>query len=655
MALPYYGDQKNAELIEKLVQAEAVPLSNIIREQEILLSKNTAWEKIKKEFSTLGSYASELYGFSSVFKKFRGSSSAPHIAEIIPGSGAVPGNFSLEVKEAARAHRLSSRALKEDEKFPESEVTLANGYGEITLRFPAGNLASFLAIMKKKEARELFSAETVQRTAKEKIIVIQSVKTGAASRIRLVKDSANLFINMDFFKTGKNEKTDFATSAKTYNGAISGKNSFTLPPGSGITIPLPAEKSAFSFLTAWQRSYNPALPADKLPEQKPDPGMKLDSFDLLEFEEIRLPSLPPSSFPAPLAEEPAVQKTQAADVISAVYGKVSSAETDNYFNLPDDFSRLPRGESANRFPAEGSAIINEITFWNSNSFCTIEIKNPEIISDSGSSGFIPANPVTEPSDSKINYNGIDIVRPDNEISDCIEGAVISVKNAGREQISLNIELDRESVKNALINFTGQYNILMHFLNRVLATQAVSADLSEEEKKLHGMFQSEITLKLITGKLRTIMMNAYETSYGKNLALLSQLGISTPRYGSYDQQADSGKLEMNEKMLDAKLGELGSGVGELFGFSLSKTGVIDSGCAFQTAEAVRPYTQPAGIIAKSIELNKNKHAQLEKKAGDFQKHLAGFRLLQQKKFAELEKAQKEMENTSKWLNNSLQSK
>jgi flagellar hook-associated protein 2 len=120
-----------------------------------------------------------------------------------------------------------------------------------------------------------------------------------------------------------------------------------------------------------------------------------------------------------------------------------------------------------------------------------------------------------------------------------------------------------------------------------------------QKKL-GTMQGDVTLNQLRTSLQRSASASYPTSAERNMALLSQIGVSSdarrPGSGSgLDVSRLRGYLEIDEKTLEQALRERLPAVKELFGNDTDGDLIIDSGFAFAVDSLTKPFVETGGLV------------------------------------------------------------
>jgi flagellar hook-associated protein 2 len=224
-------------------------------------------------------------------------------------------------------------------------------------------------------------------------------------------------------------------------------------------------------------------------------------------------------------------------------------------------------------------------------------------------GFRPLKPVSTAEDAVVSVDGIEVTRSVNAISDLIPAVTLNVKAASDKPIRLKVQPDREAVQSAIVAFVGNYNKLLAQIN--ILTRKDEAVLNEityftdDEKKAAkdklGTLQGDSTLNLLASALQRTVSTPYTTKDGKDMVLLSQLGIATnaskPGTGqAYDASKMRGYLEIEDETLGKALDEHFEAARELFGNDTNGDLIVDSGLAYSIDNLIKPYVETGGILS-----------------------------------------------------------
>jgi flagellar hook-associated protein 2 len=257
----------------------------------------------------------------------------------------------------------------------------------------------------------------------------------------------------------------------------------------------------------------------------------------------------------------------------------------------------------------GGKSIASIELINNNTHRDVSVRNIRVFDPETVGGAKPRNPVSTARDAIVVMDGIEVKRPVNQIDDLIPGVTVTAKGPSDRPVRLRVEPDRESIKDAIISLTGNYNRLMAELNvltrsddRIVEELSyLNADEQAELRKRLGSFSGDTSLNQLKNNLQRAASVPYPTSADQNLALLAQIGIGTDvrRTGAsagYDASRLRGYLEIDEKALDAALDTHLPAIQQLFGSDTDGDLITDSGLSFALENLAKPYVESGGVIS-----------------------------------------------------------
>jgi flagellar hook-associated protein 2 len=132
----------------------------------------------------------------------------------------------------------------------------------------------------------------------------------------------------------------------------------------------------------------------------------------------------------------------------------------------------------------------------------------------------------------LNIDGIDIVKPSNNISDAISGVTLNLlKISDGETVSLGVESDVETIKKSVNEFVDAYNKLNTSLRSLTFIDTNNSDNN-------GRLVGDSAIRSMAFKIKSMMTNTVNT--GTSINSLTQIGVSFQRDGTL--ALDSTKLE-----------------------------------------------------------------------------------------------------------------
>jgi flagellar hook-associated protein 2 len=298
-------------------------------------------------------------------------------------------------------------------------------------------------------------------------------------------------------------------------------------------------------------------------------------------------------------------------------------------------------------------------FQNRNTDRILEIRNIQILDPSQRGDAAPRNALDSARDARIRFNGIEITRDSNEIDDLIPGVTLNLRRASPDPVEVDVQPDRESAKDAIIQMVGRYNQMVRDINiytrseQSLIDQIEYFDDAEREtmRERLGIFQGDSSLNQLRQRMQTIMMNAYDTGPESPYDLLAQIGISTNASGAsgnVDMSRLRGYLEINEAQLDEALTRDFEGVGRLFGSDTDGDLVVDRGVAVALDQFVNPYVRTGGVVAGRESSLDTQISQTEDRISRYNDRLEDYEQELRSDFGRMEGMMNQLEDSSQAL-------
>jgi flagellar hook-associated protein 2 len=266
----------------------------------------------------------------------------------------------------------------------------------------------------------------------------------------------------------------------------------------------------------------------------------------------------------------------------------------------------------------GGKTITALAVTNANTHRDIAIRSAAVFDpESVGGGYKPLKAVSTAQDAIIEMEGIDMIRPSNVIDDIIPGVTITARGVSEKPERLEVQSDREGIKDAIISLVGNYNRLMAELNVLLARRVQSSgfethaddsivdeltylgkDEAEEMRKRLGALSGDSTLTQLKANLQRAVTAAYPTDAERDLSMLAHIGISTngSRETGYNPSRLRGYLDIDPKKLDAAIEQNLPAIKQLFGSNTTGDLLVDTGVAFNLDALSRPFVEIGGIIA-----------------------------------------------------------
>ena len=667
------------EVYKNAVDAEVIKrsstLSNLLDNARDYQREISAYEDLKSKLDALSSASKELYGFRSPFRNFVGrGEGVPEYFTVTANRMANTTTYDIEIKELANSEKFSSKAYNMNDKLPAGNIKLKIGEDEYSIDFAGGSLVDLQKAMNKEFGKKVKTTIT-QKSRNLQVLTIDLVKTGSKNIAEVISDEAgilkelNMFTRRNYrylghiFNEGlinkwKDESDNLTTNYMIKNDflVLKGINKLSMPlhreaeANENITISITARASDTLDETA--EEIVPVMPPT-VDLSIPDTGIIFDKIDSVRFKDVELygEGLSPADsvrtfedvkrYKEALENERAAKNGVEAEVPEAIdetgfnseiigvkYINKAGDEIEKFFALPtisSDWQRLniPIGSQF-----EEGDVITQIVLINKNPNYNIFYKDL-LVEDTGREEDAPNYLISEATDARASIDGIDILSENNEFNDAVNGLNITAIKPTPQAFSTTIEVNREGVVDAIVNFVSAYNSLIDFLNdstqrpltrevrnsldemnrtdmNDLATTlqiSFNSEMSDSDlrKKLFyiGVFSGNTLVGTISQRVKAIVADSYETDYGEELALLDQIGINRGSAGEDWTVVKKGFLQIEEEKFMNKIETQMDGVEELFANDTTGDNVPNTGAAFTMNDFITPYSQTRGIVDNSI--------------------------------------------------------
>ena len=639
--VPGIKSRLNTEVIvEDLMKLERIPKDRAEKTVESLETHKGYWQELGRRITSLRESARSLYSFQNPFNERIARSSDESVLSGTATRHALEQERTFTVKKVAKADRFLSDPLESSYKVSAGNYTFKTGENEISLNFRGGNLKEFTEALNRR-GRDKIQASTITVKPGTQSLLIESLATGAGNRLSFGSDSEEFARNIGMIesasgarhlvqeaavtveagKTGAVLIREDAATLGARGGILSLETSTKLyaqeeipPPASGPVMPA-AGSVSYGGITIENDGSSVPTPAWTPPPVPPKvDDMVMLSLKFTDGSEVKLPAL-----------------------------RDSAGFTKSEYWLSD----IANGKT----PAS-------LEIVNNNTHRDVSVRGIVILDPETPDGYSPKNPVSTAQDAIVEMEGIEIRRPTNNIDDLLPGVTVTARAPSNDPVRLNVEPDREGVKEALIAMVGNYNRLMAEINVLTRNddhviQELNYLSTEEQtgmKKRLGVFAGENSLIQFKNTLQRSTGAPYPTMAEQELALLSQMGIGTDvrRAGSttgYDPSRLRGYLEIDEKALDAALADKLMAIQQLFGTDTDGDLIVDSGVAHNIDVLTKPYVETGGIVSLKTGTIDSKINQEQRRIATLDRQLEAKEASLKKQYGQMESAFTRMERMS----------
>ena len=645
------------KLIEDLMAVERIPRDRAAEQIETYQAEKGYWQEVGRRVSSLRDSARFLYSFQNPFSERSARSSDESVLIATANRQAVEQERSFTIKQVAKADRFLSNPLELNYKVEPGQYTFTVGKDEITVDYRGGTLRDFTEILNRR-GRGKIQASVINVEAGKQSLLVESLVTGAENRLTFsgaaedLSRATGLGAKPPAMEQGPALPDRVALTPDLLEVKAGGKSAVSFSQDAQA---LSAQRGIIlNFETSTNVTAAPAVPP--APTGPAIPGGGSVSYGGITIEND------PSSVPLPKFETPpAPVRVDDMAFLSLKFNDGTSAA-------------LPLVQDSNGFiptrinldEVAGGRAITSLEIVNNNTNRDLSIRNVSVFNPTPpprQGDALSPNVLSSAQDAIVVMEGIEIKRSSNEISDLIPGVTIIAKAPSDTPVRLNIEPDREAIKEAIVNLVGNYNRLMAELNvltrkddRVLQEITyLNAEEKAEMKQRLGAFSGDMTLIQLKNRLQQVVTGAYETEAEREMSMLIQLGIGTDlrRSGAtagYDPAQLRGYLEIDEKALDAALMKDLRPIQQLFGYDTTGDLLADSGVAVALDGLARPFIESGGLVAVRTGTIDGKIKQEEQRIATLDRQLEAKELSLKRQYANMESAFNRMEKLGTDLDN-----
>jgi len=674
--IPGVKSRFNSEkTIEDLMKLEKVPRDRVQRNVDTLQVQKGYWQEVGRRINSLRDSSRFLFSFQNPFNERIGQSTDENVITATATREAAEQSFHFTVKQVATADRFLSQPLEERAKIEPGNYVFTVGKDEIAINFRGGTLNDFVEIINRR-GRDKIRASLIAVQTGTRSLLIEAKDTGSANRLGFLGDARVLATKIGMMEvsndTQKNINITESTVKKEGPNASNisiNEGVLKVAPRSSASLPINLEIASDSPLVLrLETQTRTESVAPFVPQTPPGPSIPTGN---VTYGGITILN-DPSSSPLPdLTQAAPPERNDDMGVLKLTFSDGSSAKLPA---ISDSSAFTARQYNLAEF-ARGKTIVS-LNVENANTHREVSVGKVDVLDPNSTSGGLkPVNAVSTSKDAIITMEGIEIVRQNNNIDDLIPGVTLNLKGASDKPVELKVTGNTDAIKEAIINFVGNYNRLMAEINVLTSTRGnttpdmpratvrgderiideltyLSADEVAQMKERLGAFNGDSTLINLKNNLQRAVTAPYPTSLDRDLALLAQIGISSnaSRSTGYDVSRLRGYLEINEKTLDAALETRIPAIRELFGNDTSGDLLADTGVAFNVDTITNPFIQTGGIISLKSNTIDSRINQDEKRIANLDRQLAVKEQELRMQYAKMESAYARMEQMSSSLDN-----
>ena len=644
----------SAETIDRLMQVERLPLNRVESEVATIGEQRTAVLDLNRRLATVRDSAKELFGFRNPFDEKLARSSDERVLTATASRAAIESVSGLTVSRIATSDKFASSSLSREYRAPAGSYEFQVGEERVVVPFSGGSLQQ-LADAINERGQGALRARVINNSTTTQLLSIEADATGASNRIQLEGDALDLGVEIGLVRRSGEGTVDIDLSSTQTRVADTTAFQITdgvlsVSPGGSVRISVPptpvGAQHELHFL------YRTEVLPEETVDSTPPPGPTMPSGGTVTFEGITLRNAPSTvALPQFVPPEQPERRDDRNFLVAEGGGRSHSLAA-----LVDSAGETPATRDLGSLTT-----IDALVIENRNTHRILHISGARVIDGASRGDQTPVNPVSLAADARLLLDGIEVQRPGNIVDDLLPGVTLTLNGSSPDPVQLEVMGDTELIKGRVIEFIGSYNRLLTEID-ILTREDESvvtdaAFLSDEEQETArarlGLFQSDLALLRLKSTLQQSIMDAYPTDADQDLALLSQIGVSTDvrRLGSgLDRTRLRGYLEVDEQQLDTSLAQRRQEVKQLFGNDTDNDLVIDTGVAFVVDRFLTSYIQPNGVMdARLATLDSNlsrRNTQIESLGERLDRREQELR----EQFTEMEAAVQSLEQSRRTLEN-----
>jgi flagellar hook-associated protein 2 len=630
------------------MKIERIPRERSEKEKENFQNQKTYWQDLNRRIVSFRESARQLYSFQNPFSERVITSSDDSIMTGTAIRQTIVGAREFTVKQIAQADRFLSSPIDDSFKVEAGTYTFTVGREEVSFAYKGGTIQDFAENLTK-WGKDKIEARLVVVKPGSKSLLIEAKPTGAENNIGFTDKAKDLVLNIGMMEKAERVNDIALTNDLATDLVNIDKNSLVVRARGVVNVKLP-ELVSDGLIIRFETS-TAVRATEPLPSQEPPPGPTIPSAGLVSYQDIVVEN-DPFAVPIPKWTPPPIPvRIDDMNVLFIAFtdgGSIQLAPIEDGDSRKVEYSITETGRT-----------IASLEARNQNTHRDVSISNIQIIETSNEI-LVPKTPVSTAQDAVVSFEGIDTARPGNTIDDLLPGVTVTAKKASEKPVRIAVEVDRETVKDSLITFVGNYNRLMSEINvlirndvRVIQelTYLSPEEQAELQKKL-GVFVGDSTITQFRSVLQNAVTAPYPTADGASM--LAKFGISTDaRIGSsggYDPSRLRGYLEIDEKKLDDAIDNNIVSLQQVFGFDSNGDRLVDTGAAYACESLVRPYVETGGLISIKIATLDSRIKDDDRRIVALDKQLADKEASLRSQYSQMEGAYNRMEQMSNSLDN-----
>lgn len=654
------------EIIKKLVDLEKSKADKWENDKFLTEIRKKAWEGLQKKLKEIDTAAKSLYNpLNSPFRKMKSKSSNEDALDVTATKSVRPGDYNFKILKLASSDSFRSDVLERSSKLPAMKFEIALGDKTLKCNFRGGSLDSFVRFLNER-AKDILTATLLKVEEGMVVISIEGKKTGAKNKMVFRGDLEALqkigllqkYTYADF-NVGIEKPENF--SSEQSGTDIFKDNSLVLSPKNKIekifaTPKKGGEKVALIFKIRVLPYKAPKTEFSKMQ------NAKVGFIDKVWVGDIDIKG-------EPLLTDPNL----GSDKVFKPGGKYIL--TINYKDHKETVE-FPLNRESTEWQDISitlkSDYINGIVLENPLPDKDLYFKDMKIV-DESRKGFKAKNALRKASDAIIEYKGIKITRPTNDVDDLVPGMTIKLKETTKKKVKVHVDWNYDQIQSKIFELIVMYNNAMDYIKNITKatppknqkqmtkwrkgfekmTAKEAEDKAKDGKLYEGVLNGQMSLSTIKMKLRSVMMKPYQTTAQEQIRFITQIGIQSPKYSAGSTSEEdrenlrAGYLEFNKEKFENALKKHYLAINELFFKDSNGDLKYDEGLAIEINKLLKlvasdSFRAPSGrvqsgMIRARINMLKSRIRRLKRTLTRWERHVDSYERQLRMKFARMHKA------------------
>ncbi|MGL5720815.1 MAG: flagellar filament capping protein FliD [Brevinema sp.] len=494
------------QLLDQIMQPYMDQLSNLNNKRTDKEIELEVWTDIRTNIDQFDRINRYMFSYESAFRDLTNTVSDPSVLGLTVTRGSEKGKHSIIVKRLASPDMFSSDPILESEQLPSSIFDVNIGEKQYTINFPGGSLTSLVDILSKSLSNDA-SVSLVNTGGEYRSLSIRANNMGKSATISFTGDLSTL------------------TAAKLLT---KGKADTSIVEWSTNGAPLQLSNN----------SYTKELVQQVLPRT------------YLTFSED-ISVIPP----APIKERASLDNNDIALGVSALdgislpgaqplLGDLSTSQSNIQEQEPQTIMSLRFSDGTKHdITLQGTNNNIDLGSFSGKTLQAVNVSTRNMIASISPLTFVstpdgelaPFNTVSKAQDALLSYDGIDLERPTNSISDLIRGTTIELRKESPDVVAIDISPNLDLIKDTITQWVLSYNSVMDLSynattiprEKIGKIKPLHLRKKDGDDLVEATFLSNPALLSFRASLRRLTGEPHGTSTN-TYTLLDQVGIYVQR-------------------------------------------------------------------------------------------------------------------------------